>query len=288
MDAVTLTILCDNTAEMKEGIRAEHGFSVLIETEDVRILFDTGQSDVFWHNAEVMGKDLTSIDCVVLSHGHYDHTGGLLQLAKAKSAYTIVGHEDIFAWRYKRQKDGSLKYIGCPYSQSHLESRGLNFTFVPPHFEVAPGIFYVSGVPKRNDFEKGDPLLVVKDDREKLAPDPFMDDASIYVKTPRGLVVILGCSHRGVINILEHILTLEGNVPILTVVGGTHLSRVDQAQTDKTIKAMRNMDIHAVGVSHCTGLEAADEMKHVFMGRFFRAMAGVTIAIDEKGGTIIR
>jgi len=76
MRDVKLTILCDNTAAMKEGIRAEHGFSVLIEIDDASVLFDTGQSDIFWHNAEVLGKDLMQVDAVVLSHGHYDHTGG--------------------------------------------------------------------------------------------------------------------------------------------------------------------------------------------------------------------
>ena len=288
MKSVSITILCDNTASMKEGIRAEHGFSALVETDDTKILFDTGQSDVFWHNAEVMGKDLSSVKTVVLSHGHYDHTGGLLSLARAGRPFTVVGHRDVFAKRYKKQMDGSLKYIGCPYPKDYLESRGLKFTFAGSHVEVEPGIFFVSEVERSNNFEKGDPLLAVKDETGDAVPDPFMDDASIYLKTPRGLVVILGCSHRGVVNILKKILTLEGDVPILGLIGGTHLSRVDSSQTEKTIEVIKNMDIHAIGVSHCTGLEAADEIKRSFKERFFRAMAGIIITIDEKGGIVLQ
>ncbi len=288
MAEIILTILCDNTAAMKEGIRAEHGFSALIERDNTRILFDTGQSDVFWHNAGVMGKDLAAIDSVVLSHGHYDHTGGLLSLARFNGGAMVIGHKDVFAPRYKKQVDGSLKYIGCPYTQTHLESRGLNFKFVSSRFEVAPGILYVSEVPVANDFEKGDPLLVVKDNNGKAVPDPFMDDAALYIRTPQGLVVILGCSHRGVINILKQILTLEGDVPIFTIIGGTHLSRVSVEQTEKTIEALREVNPRAIGVSHCTGLEAADEMKKVFGNRFFRATAGTVITINEEGGVAIQ
>ena len=288
MAKIILTILCDNTAVMKEGIRAEHGFSTLIEWDDTRILFDTGQSDVFWHNAGVMGKDLASVDSVVLSHGHYDHTGGLLSLARFNGKSMVIGHKDVFAPRYKKQKDGSLKYIGCPYTQAYLESRGLNFKFVSTHFEIAPDIFYISEVPLTNGFEKGDPLLVAKNDKGISVPDPFMDDASLYIRTPQGLVVVLGCSHRGVINILKQILTLEGDVPIFTIIGGTHLSRVGRNQTEKTIETLREINPHALGVSHCTGLEAADEMKKTFGNRFFRATAGTVITIGEEGGVTVQ
>ncbi len=288
MNPVTLTILCDNTAAMKEGIRAEHGFSVLVETAEASILFDTGQSGVFWHNAEVLGKDMMKIDRVVLSHGHYDHTGGLTRLAQAGKSFEVLAHRDVFARRFKKQKDGTLKFIGCPYNHEYLKSRGLVFRFVGPHEEVAPGIFFIGEVPRETDFETGDPLLVLEDGNGKIAPDPFRDDASLYVKTPGGLVVILGCSHRGMINILRHILTLEGGAPILCVIGGTHLSRSDPAQTEETIEALRSMKIASIGVSHCTGLDAAEEMRHVYGERFFRAMAGIVIQIDEKGGTSIR
>ena len=288
MAKIILTILCDNTAAMKEGIRAEHGFSILIERGNTRILFDTGQSDVFWHNAGVMGKDLVSIDSIVLSHGHYDHTGGLSSLARFYGSSMVISHKDVFAPRYKKQADGALKYIGCPYTRAHLESRGLDFKFVPSHFEVAPDIFYVSEVPPTNDFEKGDPRLVVKNGAGKVVPDPFMDDAALYIRTPQGLVVVLGCSHRGVINILKQILTLEGDVPIFTIIGGTHLARVGVEQTEKTIEALREINPRAMGVSHCTGLEAADEMKKVFGNRFFRAMAGTVITINEEGGVAVQ
>ena len=288
MKSVELTILCDNTAAMKEGIQAEHGFSVLLETDETLLLFDTGQSDVFWHNAEILGKDLTKIDRVVLSHGHYDHTGGLGRLARVGIPYEIAAHRDLFIPRYKKQKDGTLKYIGCPYHRDHLESRGLAFRFVESRVEVGPGVFFVSEVPRETEFEKGDPLLVARDGAGRVIPDPFRDDGSLYVRTPHGLVVILGCSHRGMVNILTRILTLEGDVPILCVIGGTHLSRVDPSQTADTIDALRDMQVRAVGVSHCTGPEAAEEMSRAFGPEFFRAMAGVVIKIDEKGGVTLQ
>ncbi len=286
MEKITLSILCDNTAAMKEGICAEHGFSVLIERGREKILFDTGQSDIFWHNAEVMGKDLSSVKTVVLSHGHYDHTGGLVNLARLRRRITVIAHKDVFAPRYKRQKDGFLKSIGCPYTRAYLEGRGLHFQFVTSRHEVAPNIFYIGDVPQINGFERGDPLLVVKDEKGEIVPDPFTDDASIYIRTPHGLVVILGCSHRGVINIIKHILTLEGDVPILTVIGGTHLARVGVEQAERTIETLRELNPRAIGVSHCTGLEMAERIHQAFGNRFFRAMAGMEIKIDEKGGEV--
>jgi len=285
-EMITLTVLCDNTAAMKEGIRAEHGFSVLIERGKTRILFDTGQSDVFWHNAEVLGKDLTSLDAVVLSHGHYDHTGGLLRLAQSSYRGPVVAHKDVLAPHYKKEGENLLKYIGCPYSLSHLESRGLSFRFAGSHEEVAPDIFFISGVPATNDFETGDPRLVVKDEKGHLQPDPFFDDATLYLRTPEGLIVILGCSHRGAINILQRILTLEGDVPILIVMGGMHLSRVGTEQVSRTIDALEALNPRMIGVSHCTGQEAAEAMRRRFGNRFLRAMAGVTLTVEEKRGGV--
>ncbi len=121
VETLRLTILCDNTAAMKEGIRAEHGFSALIETGGETLLFDTGQSGLFWHNAEVLGKDLMRVDRIVLSHGHYDHTGGLRRIARSGKMFEVVAHRDIFSPRFKKQKDGSLKYIGCPFLKDYLK-----------------------------------------------------------------------------------------------------------------------------------------------------------------------
>ena len=288
MDKITLSILCDNVAAMKEGIRAEHGFSTLIEVNGSAILFDTGQSDVFLHNANVLGKDLRNIDKVVLSHGHYDHTGGVQKLTQMGRPFKVIGHRDIFAKHYKKQGDGTLKFIGCPYTQDYLESRGIEFEFASESVEIAKDVFFISEVPKTTDFETGDPSLVVKDGEGRVVPDPFMDDASLYVKTPRGLVVVLGCSHRGVVNILRQILTLEGNVPILTIIGGTHLARVSSEQLEKTIAALEELNPWAIGVSHCTGLEAADKIHQRLGKRFFRAAAGTTITIDMEGGVSVR
>ncbi len=287
MEKITLSILCDNTASMREGIRAEHGFSVLLERGGQRILFDTGQSDVYWHNAEVMGIDLRTVGVVLLSHGHYDHTGGLLRLVRSHRPVNVVAHREVFTPRYKRQRNDSLKYIGCPYTQAFLESRGVSFTFVEGRYEVAPNVYFISGVPQTTDFEVGDPLLVVKNG-DKIEPDPFLDDASMYVKTSEGLVVVLGCSHRGVINILRYILTLEEGIPILSIIGGTHLSRSPREQREKTIDALKALNPRMIGVSHCTGSEAADAMSHVFGRSFFRAMAGVEVKIDGKGGVTFR
>ncbi len=284
----TLTILCDNTAAMKEGIRAEHGFSVLLERGATRILFDTGQSDVFWQNAEVLGKDLTRMDAVVLSHGHYDHTGGLLRLAQSSFRGPVLAHEDVFVSRYKEEEGKPLKYIGCPYSRAHLESRGLFFRFVGPYEEVAQDVFFISGVPATNDFETGDPRLVVKDEKGRIRPDPFHDDAALYVRTQEGIIVILGCSHRGAINILTQILTLEGDVPILLIIGGMHLARVGSEQVVQTIKTLEALAPRMIAVSHCTGQEAAEAMRQRFGDRFQRAMAGVMLTVEEKGGVIVR
>ncbi len=288
MEEIILSVLCDNMAAMKEGIRAEHGFSAFLEWGDRKVLFDTGQSDIFWHNAEVMGCDVESAQKVLVSHGHYDHTGGLGRLARPNRAVTVIAHPAVFTPRYKKQKDGSMKYIGCPYSRDFLESRGLRFSFVESRVEVVDDVFFVCGIPQTTDFEKGDPLLMVKNREGEFEPDPFLDDAAMYARTPEGLVIVLGCSHRGVINILRYILTLEGDVPILTIIGGTHLSRSSREQREETIDALRALNPRMVGVSHCTGTEATDAMRHVFGQRFFRAMAGVRVTINQKGGSVIQ
>ncbi len=276
-----LTVLCENSVAGPFGLIGEHGWSVLIEVRGRTILFDTGQGLGIINNSRRLGKDLSKVDLLVLSHGHYDHASGIPQVLSLKAFLPVICHPDVFVPRYWR-KDNVRRFIGMFHNRDYLESLGCKFCFYTSFSEILPGIYITGEVPRTTDFELPDPHMEIEIEEagEKITKqDPLKDDLSMVVDTPSGLIVILGCAHAGLINILRHIRSHLPNKKIHTVIGGTHLGFATDEQFERTVEAIREFDIKRIGASHCTGLTNSARLFCRLKERFFHASVGVTLKI---------
>ncbi len=274
-----ITILCDNSVAPLAGTLGEHGFAALVEWQGGSLLFDTGQGDTLLHNALRMNRDLHRVAGVALSHGHYDHTGGLLPLLRACGGKEIFAHPALFARRYRVKDTGDSIPIGIPYDEAFLRGMGGRFSFDACFREIAPGICLTGEVPRNSPFEKGDTGLCCDDGG--CAADPLADDQSLVIRTGKGLVLVLGCCHAGLINTIEHARRETGVAEVHAVIGGTHLGLCGQPQLDETIRALRPYGIKKICAGHCTGFAASARLAREFPGQFHPAQVGYTLEIQS-------
>ena len=276
---IRITTLSENTAP-RAGLLAEHGLSILIETDSLNILLDTGQSVSASYNADILGVDLSKIDKIVLSHGHHDHTGGLRQvLRKMRKEVEIIGHPDIWAAKYARRQGQEDRYVGIPFQRQELENLGARFNLTTEPVKITDNIMTTGEIPMATDFEQIDPHLFVKENAD-FKPDKLMDDRALIINTEQGLVIVLGCAHHGIINTLYHAQQLTSVKQIHMVVGGCHLIGSTEERIWLTIAALRDLGVQRIGVSHCTSLPAAVIMAHEFGDNFFFNNAGTHIDLD--------
>lgn len=271
-----ITILSENTVTPQVEALGEHGFSVFIEGERENVLFDTGQGLAIINNSMALNKNLRSIDKIVLSHGHKDHSGGLAKVLQIKGDVEVIGHPNVFKTRYRLKKDGKKKYVGLPFHRSYLEGLGARFNLIKEFTEISKDIYVTGEVPRKTPLEKGDPDLYAEVDG-KLVPDPFEDDLSLVLDTKKGMVIVLGCAHSGVINIIEHIIGKKGNNRIRGIIGGTHLKGASSEQIEWTIKELEKYSIEMLGVSHCTGMDASLILSQKFKEKFLPCNVGTVI-----------
>lgn len=272
-----LTILCENSVGLPFGVIGEHGFACHVETEKGDYLFDTGQGFGILHNALALGRDLRKIDAVMISHGHYDHTGGLPAVLKLRGRVPVYGHPDMFVERFIRF-EGRERDIGIPFRRSWLESLRAEFRLGTGMTEVGPGVYLTGQIPRNTSYEKGDASMVARlEDGRTLDPDPILDDLSLIVEADKGLILVLGCAHAGMVNIIEHVMAETGRDRIHAVIGGTHLGFSDETQFEETLAAVNRYRIERVGVSHCTGLMKASRMHARLGDRFFFGCVGSVV-----------
>ena len=276
--SVRLTILCENTCGSPRGTVGEHGFACFIETETGNYLLDTGQGVGLAHNAALLGKDLSSVKAVLVSHGHYDHTQGLPDLLRRTGPVDVFAHPDIFAERYTLDRHGR-HFVGIPWRRAYLESLGARFRFERNYCQVAPGLYLSGEIPRLNEVEKGDLRLVVPAGDERFVPDPMRDDLSLVIHSSKGLVLVLGCAHAGVVNIMDHVCRQTGQERIYAVVGGTHLGFVGPEEFQEASRAFQEFGVERIGVSHCTGLPRAAQLYAQYTERFFFGTVGTVLEV---------
>lgn len=261
-----ITTLIENTADESGKLAAEHGFSVWIETEEKKILFDTGQSGAFAENAKLLGVDLRTVDEVVLSHGHYDHTGGVPAFLKLqKKEVPIYIGKEFFNPKYKLLEDGSYKYNGNPFGQELLsgESSPARIRTVEKDVTwISDKLVLFKNFGRVTAYEKVNPKFFIKTETG-YTQDLFTDEIALGILTKDGLVLVVGCSHVGIVNILEHVKRTV-NRKVTAILGGTHLVEADGERLRETAKALKVHGVKTVGVSHCTGEAGMELLKKEF------------------------
>lgn len=270
-----ITFLTDNYVDTP-SLKAEHGFSCLIEFEQYRILFDTGQTDTMVHNMKVIFGDLPKLDGLVLSHGHYDHTGGLSNNFEDIMSMTkrVFCHEYIFE-NHLKQNNGQHEYIGMTVDLS-LGSGCFEFIQNNKFVNIFDHV-YLSGSIKRSISFNADEQLYAEVDG-KCIKDPFRDEQYMIIED-NGLVIITGCSHSGIINIIKHAKTLFPHRHIRAVVGGFHLFRCNQKQMDETVNFLKNENIDTIITGHCTGLSGLFALKEMMGNKIIPIKVGLEILL---------
>lgn len=242
----------------KGNFLAEHGFAALVETDEKLILIDTGASGVaLEHNLSLLDVNVDDIDIIFFSHGHKDHTGGLNKI-KGK----IIAHPEIFRERYIFSKDGRVRNLTSPMPD-------VTKHFIEFHTDpvlLAEGVITTGEIPRKNDWE-GVTVFKIKENGEFI-DDTIPDDQGAIINTDKGLVIIQGCSHSGIINTIEAAKSITGVDEIYCVIGGFHLIGPGEKNIDRTISEFRRLDVKKVIPIHCSGFKGIKQISEQLPDRF--------------------
>lgn len=267
---IAVTILVDNKADA--GLLSEHGFSTWLEHGSRRLLFDTGQGAALEHNVQALGIDLRLADAVVLSHGHYDHSGGLPLVVARAPTTEIYAHPAATHPRYAIRA-GVVRDIAMPVAaRSALESHPPAVHWTTAATKLNGDVGITGAIPRQTDYEDtGGPFFL---DAEGTEPDPILDDLALWLRTDRGLLVIVGCSHAGLINTLRYALAQSGERKLHAVLGGFHLAEANEIRLAQTMAALCELDPDLIVPCHCTGRKAVEQLMQTFGERVVKGAAG--------------
>lgn len=257
--AVTLTSLLDNL-NPAPNLASEFGFSLYLEAGGRKILFDTGSTGVFCDNAKALGVDLSALDAVVLSHGHFDHARGYTRLVEEGLTHApLYLHRYFFTERYWHQTalDGLYEPTGSGLSQSYLmrhrvACKGICADVFPLFADA--GIYIVANFARQCEFEMADPTNVAKIGGGFVVDD-YRDEIALAVELAEGLLVITGCAHAGLVNICQSAAARLGR-PVTAFVGGTHLAASPPARAEATLRWVNASALKTLALCHCTGEDA--------------------------------
>jgi 7,8-dihydropterin-6-yl-methyl-4-(beta-D-ribofuranosyl)aminobenzene 5'-phosphate synthase len=270
LDQVRITILVENSVN-RRGLLAEHGVSFLVETSDQKILWDTGQGFALKHNAEKLGVDFQSLNVIALSHGHYDHTGGLLDVLAQNKTCPIYLHPDAISPKYSNHKN-----IGSPLqNQPIFEQYSERLIWTEKTAEIRPGIFVTGAIPRLHPLENTGGQFSC--DPEHFTEDLLRDDQALFMEVSQGIIVLLGCAHSGVINTLDYIAQITGKKEFYAIIGGTHLLNASEERLKATVETFERYSLQMIGANHCTGFKAVNYLVNYFGDRFIPCSVGTRL-----------
>ena len=252
---VSISIVVENTTPAPNLI-GEYGFSCLVRVDDNSILFDTGSHQALFPNCKALGIKLGEIRNVVISHGHYDHTGAILPLLENYGPKDIYAHSRLFLPRLYPRGNGGFRNIGSPFSREQLEKAGAKFIFRDSFSQIVPGVYLSGEIPRIFDFENVGGEFKYEADGE-IKDDSLQDDMALIIDHPRGLIIVSGCAHAGLLNTIDHAIRMTGKTEVLAYIGGTHLISASAERLDRTVAALKTYSIEKFIVAHCTGFTAA-------------------------------
>lgn len=286
LDRLELLVLAEDSVDYESPCLGQHGLSVLLRARsgagERSFLFDVGQRpDALLGNCGLLGVDPRSIDGIVLSHCHYDHTGGLAEILRAigRRGLPVVAHPSIFR---PNLVAGSMRSVGMrpEDSRKRLVEAGAELLLSAGPVELMPGLRTTGEIRRRNDFEgPGSALLTAGEGG--LEPDAMRDDISLVARVgSMPPIVLTGCAHAGIANILGQVAEAEGGRAFENVLGGFHLVEAPEERIRRTVEALAAFDLRALAAGHCTGFRAQAALYAAFGSRFVPLRTGTRIAYE--------
>lgn len=290
---IEITTIVENHPNMVLGISGEHGLSMKVEYKGRTLLFDTGQTGIFLDNADKMNVDLSGISDIILSHGHYDHTGGLKCYLEKNNEKNIYVGKSFFDKKFKKNPDGSIVYNGNPFLSMDTEEyvEPANISIIKKSnstvqmidsaiYKLDEGMWLVRDFEMTNGFEKLDNRFFIGRNSEYYL-DRFQDELVLCLETSKGMVIIAGCSHVGIINIVHNIRERFNGIPIRGIIGGIHLIYAEEERLNRTLEELEKLNLEFLAVSHCTGDGNIEKIRNVFGNRFIMNITGNRIEFSE-------
>lgn len=286
LDSLKITVLAEDSVLYESPYLGQHGVSFLLEgrrgENTGRILVDVGQnSSALLSNMRMMNVSVPAIDAIVLTHCHYDHTQGIVAMLRemGKREVPVIAHSDIFRMHFVIQPH--LRHVGIMQSDSkeEIEKAGGRLFLGRDPVEIMPGIMTTGEVRRQTEFEEvGIELKTIANGR--VADDQMLDDTSVTANIRgKGLVIVTGCSHAGIVNIVRHAMELAGCDQIEGVVGGLHLVDAPDARRKRTIEELSRLNAKWICAGHCTGFKAQVELYLALGERFSPLHTGMRFEI---------
>lgn len=277
-DEIRIVTLIENHPDIEGKLLCEHGLSFYIEADGMKILFDTGQTGAFIENAKRLAVDLSDLDYMVISHGHYDHSGGLKAfMDMGWRLPTLLVGKGFFKSKYRKSEHDTCKYIGNSFSKDELAAHKCKCIEIKTmDYAISDHLVFYRKFNHWTSYEKlNDKFFLM--DQDRRVTDDFDDEIVLSIETANGMLLIVGCAHAGIVNIMKTIKA-RSHEPIYGMVGGTHLVDADAKRIDETMAYFHEEGLELIGAAHCTGDIAIEEFKKQFGNRFASVCSGKKIS----------